>query len=84
MTDKINFTQVLPEYRASRTFSIVDVPPRQYLMVDGSGVGRVARDVSACPPVRPSGTHHEIYLSDPRRVAPEKLRTILRQPVLPL
>lgn len=25
--------------------------------------------------------HHEIYLSDPRRMAPEKLRTILRQPV---
>ena len=25
--------------------------------------------------------HHEIYLSDPRRVPPEKLRTILRQPV---
>ena len=25
--------------------------------------------------------HHEIYLSDPRRVAPEKLRTILRIPV---
>ena len=28
-----------------------------------------------------SGRHHEIYLSDPRRVAPEKLRTILRIPV---
>lgn len=27
------------------------------------------------------GRHHEIYLSDPRRVAPEKLRTILRMPV---
>jgi hypothetical protein len=27
------------------------------------------------------GTHHEIYLSDPRRVAPEKMRTIVRQPV---
>ncbi len=27
------------------------------------------------------GPHHEIYLSDPRRVAPEKLRTILRLPV---
>lgn len=27
------------------------------------------------------GQHHEIYLSDFRRVAPEKLRTILRQPV---
>lgn len=28
-----------------------------------------------------TGRHHEIYLSDPRRTAPEKLRTILRQPV---
>ena len=27
------------------------------------------------------GRHHEIYLSDPRRVAPAKLRTILRLPV---
>jgi hypothetical protein len=27
------------------------------------------------------GRHHEIYLSDPRRVAPAKLRTILRYPV---
>jgi hypothetical protein len=25
--------------------------------------------------------HHEIYMGDPRRSAPEKLRTILRQPV---
>ena len=29
----------------------------------------------------PNGKHHEIYLSDPRRVAPEKLKTVLRQPV---
>lgn len=28
-----------------------------------------------------TGKHHEIYLSDPRRTAPERLRTILRQPV---
>jgi len=27
------------------------------------------------------GRHHEIYLSDPRRVAPERLKTILRCPV---
>lgn len=27
------------------------------------------------------GRHHEIYLGDARRAAPEKLRTILRQPV---
>ena len=29
-----------------------------------------------------NGKHHEIYLSDPRRVAPEKLKTVLRQPVV--
>jgi hypothetical protein len=27
------------------------------------------------------GVHHEIYLSDPRKVVPEKLKTVLRQPV---
>lgn len=27
------------------------------------------------------GKHHEIYLSDPRRVPAEKLKTVLRQPV---
>lgn len=32
--------------------------------------GRVAR-----------GKHHEIYLGDPRRTAPERLKTILRQPI---
>lgn len=31
--------------------------------------------------LRMTGRHHEIYLGDPRRVAPERLRTILRQPV---
>ena len=30
---------------------------------------------------RPAGKHHEIYLSDPRRTAPEKLKTVIRQPV---
>lgn len=28
-----------------------------------------------------AGKHHEIYMGDPRRTAPEKLKTILRQPV---
>jgi hypothetical protein len=30
-----------------------------------------------------AGKHHEIYLSDPRRSAPEKMKTIVRQPVTP-
>ncbi|MEE6286329.1 GyrI-like domain-containing protein [Georgenia sp. MJ173] len=33
--------------------------------------------------LRMVGRHHEIYLSDFRRVAPERRRTILRQPVVP-
>lgn len=28
-----------------------------------------------------NGKHHEIYLGDPRRAAPEKMKTVLRQPV---
>lgn len=27
------------------------------------------------------GKHHEIYLGDPRRTAPERLKTVIRQPV---
>jgi hypothetical protein len=29
----------------------------------------------------PSGKHHEIYLSNPQKVAPEKMKTVLRQPI---
>jgi len=29
------------------------------------------------------GKHHEVYLSDPRRTAPERLKTIIRQPMRP-
>jgi hypothetical protein len=28
-----------------------------------------------------NGKHHEIYLGDPRRTTPEKLKTVIRQPV---
>ncbi len=28
-----------------------------------------------------NGLHHEIYLSDPRKTVPEKMKTILRQPI---
>ena len=27
------------------------------------------------------GKHHEIYLSDPRRAAPERMKTLIRQPI---
>lgn len=31
--------------------------------------------------LRPRGRHHELYMGDPRRSKPERLRTLLRQPV---
>jgi hypothetical protein len=39
------------------------------------------RDFAAKGGCRFAGKHHEIYLSDPRRVKPQQLRTILRYPV---
>ncbi|MHC1719894.1 MAG: GyrI-like domain-containing protein [Clostridiaceae bacterium] len=40
--------------------------------------------VNAISEVSPDGTirrHHEIYLNDPRKVAPEKMKTIVRHPI---
>ncbi len=31
--------------------------------------------------VGPNGKHHEIYLGDPRKAAPEKMKTVLRHPL---
>jgi hypothetical protein len=33
--------------------------------------------------LRPRGRHHELYVGDPTRSAPAKLRTLIRQPVEP-
>ncbi len=32
--------------------------------------------------VGPNGKHHEIYLSDPRKAAPDKMKTVLRHPIV--
>lgn len=44
-------------------------------------LARMHREFIPQAGLRMTGKHHEIYLSDPRRTAPAKLRTILRQPV---
>lgn len=31
--------------------------------------------------LRPRGCHHEIYIGDPNRTAPDRLKTLIRQPV---
>lgn len=47
-------------------------------------LARLHDDVMPARGLTWNGAHHEIYLSDPRRVAAEKLRTVLRQPVRPI
>ena len=42
------------------------------------------REFAAAEGLKPHGRHHEIYVSDPRRVPPERLKTILRMPVKPV
>ncbi len=48
---------------------------------EGPVLERMHEEVIPGLGLRMRGKHHEIYLSDPRRTDPAKLRTILRQPV---
>ncbi len=41
----------------------------------------VMKEFATAQGLRMTGRHHEVYLSDPRRVPPERLRTIVRMPV---
>lgn len=43
-----------------------------------NGYGNAISEVSPDGIIR---RHHEIYLSDPRRVAPEKMKTVVRHPI---
>ena len=48
---------------------------------EGPTLKRLHEDVMPGLGVTFNGAHHEIYLGDPRKTAPEKLKTILRQPI---
>ena len=39
------------------------------------------RERATAAGLTPTGPHHEIYLGDPRRSDPQRLRTVLRQPI---
>ncbi len=47
---------------------------------EGPTLARLHQEFLPANGLEETGHHHEIYLSDPRKVAPEKLKTILRQP----
>ncbi|MEV5708008.1 GyrI-like domain-containing protein [Actinoallomurus sp. NPDC052274] len=48
---------------------------------EGPVLARLHHEYLAANDLRMTGHHHEIYLGDPRRAEPAKLRTIIRQPV---
>lgn len=48
---------------------------------EGPTLARLHHEVMPALGVTWNGPHHEIYLGDPRRAAPARRRTILRQPV---
>jgi hypothetical protein len=48
---------------------------------EGPVLERLHQEFVPAHGLRLAGTHHEVYLSDARRVPPERMRTILRQPV---
>jgi hypothetical protein len=48
---------------------------------EGPLLARLHEEFLAAQGLKPAGLHHEVYLGDPRRTAPAKLKTVLRQPV---
>ncbi|WP_275187180.1 GyrI-like domain-containing protein [Bradyrhizobium sp. CSA112] len=48
---------------------------------EGPTLARLHNEIMPAKGVTFAGPHHEIYLSDARKTPPEKLRTLLRQPI---
>jgi hypothetical protein len=69
----------LERYAEGRAAQILHVGP---YAAEGPTIERLHAFIAAQGFER-AGLHHEIYLGDPRRAAPEKLKTIVRQPVAP-
>jgi hypothetical protein len=67
----------LEALREGRVIQLLHVGP---YTSEHESLGRMA-EFARAHRLRLFGRHHEIYLSDPRRVAAAKLRTILRRPV---
>ena len=67
----------LERWAEGRAAQVLHVGP---YAAEGPTIERLHRFIADAG-CRLSGRHHEIYLGDPRRSAPEKLRTIIRQPV---
>jgi hypothetical protein len=68
----------LERYAEGTSVQIMHVGPEQ---AAATTITRLHHEFLPEHSLIPAGYHHEIYLTDPNRVAPEKRRTVLRQPV---
>ena len=71
---------------SAKKAEIVQVPPLQFAMIDGaiekgSEPGKSPMFAEAAQCIGRERKHHEIYLSDPRKADPAKLKTVLRHPI---
>lgn len=51
---------------------------------EGPALARLHAEIMPAQKLAFNGPHHEIYLGDPRKTEPARLKTILRQPVKPI
>ncbi|MEO6880844.1 MAG: GyrI-like domain-containing protein [Mycobacteriaceae bacterium] len=65
-------------FTEGRSAQILHVGPYD---AEAPTIDRLHREFLPTHGLVPVGRHHEIYLSDPRRTEPARLRTVLRQPV---
>ncbi len=68
----------LEPYREGLSVQIMHAGPPS---AETATLARLHREYLPAHKLIPSGHHHEIYLTDPNRVAPERQKTVLRQPV---
>jgi hypothetical protein len=67
----------LERFREGPAAQVMHIGP---YAAEGPTIKRLHEFITASGRAR-RGKHHEIYLSDPRRSAPEKWKTVIRQPV---
>jgi len=68
----------LEDYEEGLSVQIMHIGPYS---AEAPTIARMHEEFMPENGLKPNGHHHEIYLSDPRKVAPEKMKTVLRQPV---
>lgn len=70
----------LEHYAEGRSVQFLHIGPYRD---EGPTIAQMHQSFIPAHGFTPTGRHHEIYLSDPRKTVEEKLRTVVRQPVGP-